>query len=44
MENKKQLFKDLRTLTNDIIELNKRLFELCVRMNDLIEEEESTES
>jgi hypothetical protein len=36
----KPLLKEMRELTNEIIEINKKLFELCVRLHDYIEEEE----
>lgn len=32
-----QVFNQLKTVTNEVIELNKKLFELCSRLNDIIE-------
>ena len=37
---KEEILKELITLTNEVIELNKKLFAICTRLHILIEEEE----
>jgi hypothetical protein len=36
----KPLLKDMIELTDEIIELNKKLFELCARLHDAVEDEQ----